>query len=151
VDAASGDEIGIIICVLFITVFATVDFVRFIREIEDMGKFLLDGGNTAGIMTADNAVDFPGKDQSSFFYDDTILDDVYGNVMINESQNVKVQGIDIAFHFQNIFFAHLAASGILDDGNGTVEFIKAEVMIDGHALAGLNMIKYETFFNFSYV
>ena len=116
-----------------------------------MRQFLFDGSDTAGIFTFDDVMDFPGKYQFLFVYDFAVFDDIDGNVMVDKGQDIQIQCVDITFHFQDIFFAHFIASGILDDGNCTVQLIQFEMVVDGKTLTGFDVIQHKALFDFSYI
>ena len=86
-----------------------------------------------------------GRFRSSFFNDLLIFDDIDGNVVIDETEDVQVKVLDRAFDLDDVLVAHFVALGILDDGNGAVKFVEFQVMIDCHGFAGLDMVQYETF------
>ena len=71
--------------------------------------------------------------------------------MVDKTKNIQIQILDGAFNLDDIFFAHFLAAGILDNGNGTVQFIQFQVMINSHSLAGFDMIQNITFTKSTYV
>ena len=84
--------------IFLITVFAAVDLILFIREIEDMRKLLLDGGDASGIPALDDSGDLLGKNEASLFYDSGILYYIDGDVVVYKGENVKVKGVDVALY-----------------------------------------------------
>ena len=104
----------------FFTVFAAVNFFFLVCQNKDVGQALLNGGNATGISAVDNIGNGLGKNQFLFVHDFTVLDDVYGDVVVNECQDVQVKLVDVAFHFKNILFAHFITAGIFNNGNGAV-------------------------------
>ena len=74
-----------------------------------------------------------------------VFDDVDGDVVIDETEDVQVEVFDRAFYFDDVLDTHLVALCIFDDGNGAVKFVEFQVMIDCHGFAGLDMVKYKTF------
>ncbi len=142
---------GISLRVFLVAVSAAVYLVGFVGEIENLGQLLLDGGDAAWVVAFDDSCDLLGQFQGSLFNDLAILDYVDGDVVINVSQHIKVQGIDVALDLEDIFFAHGLTLGVLDDGNCGIQFIKSQVSVYLHALAGLYVVKNETFFDFSYI
>ena len=85
-----------------------------------MGQSLLDGSDTSGVAAFDDVFDLFGKYQFFLLYDLTIFDDVYGDVVVDEGQNIQIQHIDITFYFQNVLLAHFSATGVFDDSNGAI-------------------------------
>ena len=131
--------------VFFFAVFAAVDFLFFIGQEEDLVKLLLDGSDTARIPAGDDILDLLWKMQFLFLIDLVVLDDVDCDIVIDESQCIQVNFINRALDLDNVLFAHLVALCIFDNGNGTVKFVESQVFIDFHALAGFDVIQYETF------
>ena len=146
-----SNESGLLI--LFITfasvflfaVFAAVYFFFRIGKDEYMIQTLLDRSDAARVFAFDNICDLFRKFQDPFFNDLFIFDDVYGNVVIDKTKDVQIEVFNRAFYFDNILDAHLIALCIFDDCNGTVKFVKFQVMIDCHGFAGLDMVKDKTF------
>ena len=132
-------------------VFAAVYFLFLIRKHENVWKPLLDGSDAAGILAVDDVFDFLWKRHYLFGDDFAVFDDVHGDIVVDDCQNVKVKGIDVAFHLQDILLAHLVASGIFDDGDRAVQLVQLQMMVDGHAFSCLDMVENEALFNFSYV
>ena len=127
-------------CIFFLTVFAAVDLFCRISQIEDVGQFLFDGGDAAGVVAVDHVFDLLGQHQILFVNDLPVLNYIDGDVVVDICQNVQIQHVDVAFHLQNIFFAHFFTAGIFDDGHGTVQLVQSQMLIDGQAFAGLDMI-----------
>ena len=92
-----------------------------------------------------------GSDSAFLVTISPVFDDVYGDIVVDDGQYVKVKSIDVAFHLQNVLFAHLVASGIFDDGNRTVQLIQLQMVVDGHTFSGFDMVEHEALFNFSYI
>ena len=89
-----------------------------------MIQTLLDRGDTARVSATDDIPDLFWKCQALFVYNFLVLNDVDRDVVIDKAQNVQVHKVDRAFDFHNVFFAHLAALCIFDDGNTAVELIE---------------------------
>ena len=142
------DPFGKISRALF-AVFAAVDLLFFIGKDENVGKTLLDRGDAAGILALDDVPDLSGEHQFLFVHDLAVLDDIDGDVVVEKGEDVQIQRIDITFYLENVFFAHLVAAGIFDDSHGAVELVELQVMIDGKALAGSDVIQHEALFNFT--
>ena len=110
-----------------------------------MIQALLDGSDAAWVLTFDDVCDLFWKFQDPFLNDLLVFDDVDGEVVIDETEDVHVEVLDRAFYLDDVLDTHFVALGILDDGNGAVKFVKFQVMINSHGFAGLDMVKYETF------
>ena len=106
--------------ILLFAVLAAVDLIFLIRKHEDVIQFLLDGSDASGVAAFDDIFDLFGKYQFLLFYDLTVFDDVDGDVVIDECQDIQIQHVDVTFYFQNVFFAHFSAAGVFDDSNGAV-------------------------------
>lgn len=135
--------------ILFLTVFAAVYFLGGIGQIEDMRQFLLYGRDAAGIVAVDHILDLLWQYQIFFVHDFPVLDDIDGDVVVNISQHIQVQHIYVAFHFQDILFAHLIAAGVFDNGHGAVQLVQSQVIIERKAFSGLDVVQHEAFFDFS--
>ena len=73
----------------------------------------------------------------------------YCDVVIDETEDVQVEVLDRAFYFDDIFFAHLVAAGVFDYGDAAVQLIQLQIVVNGHAFAGFDMIQNKSFFNTS--
>lgn len=89
-----------------------------------MVKLLLNRSNTARVFTFDHIYYLLWQFQFFFIYDFGILDDIYGNVVIDKAENIKVNITKRTFYFDDVLFAHFIAAGVFDDGNGTVQFVQ---------------------------
>ena len=85
-----------------------------------MGQSLLDGSDASGVAAFDDVFDLFGKYQFFFLYNFAIFDDIDGDVVIDECQDIQIQHIDVTFYFQNVLFAHFSAASVFDDSNGAV-------------------------------
>ena len=94
-------------------------------------------------------MDLAGEHKFFFILDFSVLDHVDGDVVVDHGKDIQIQGVDIALHFQDVLFSHLIAAGVLDDRYCAVQLVQFQVMIDFKALACLDMVEHETFFNFS--
>ena len=66
-----------------------------------------------------------------------------GDVVIDESEDIKIHEIDRAFNLDDILFTHLVTFGILDDGYAAVKLIKFQIFVDIHAFSCFDVIQYE--------
>ena len=116
-----------------------------------MRQPLFNRSDAAGIFTPDDIFDLFGEGKRPFLYNFTVFDDIDGNGMVDKAENVKIEHINIAFHFQNIFPFHFIAAGVFDNRHRTVQFIELQMVIDGHAFSRFDMVEYKAFFDFSHV
>ena len=71
--------------------------------------------------------------------------------MVDKAENIKVYIVYRAFYLYDVLTAHLAATGVFDDGYTAVELVEVQVLIYIHALAGLDVVEHEAFFYSSYI
>ena len=71
--------------IFLFTVFAAVNFLLLVRQYEDVGKFLLNGGNTSGVSAFDDIFNLLGEDKLFLFHDFTVFDNIYGDVVVDKS------------------------------------------------------------------
>lgn len=128
--------------VLFLAVHAAVGLGLRIRKIEDMRQLLLDGGDAAGIFAVDDVCDFLWHFHPFFLYDMAVLDDIDRDVVIDVSQDIQIYQVKAAVDLDYIFFAHLAALGILNDCSLALKLFQSQFIIDIHTFACLDMIQY---------
>ena len=133
--------------VLLIAVLAAIRRRLLICEIEDMRKSALYRRDATRIGAVNDVPDFLRELQAPLFNDLTVLDDIDGNVAVDEGQDVQIQRVDVALHLQDVLLAHLAAPGVLDDRNRAVQLVQPKIMINFHGSAGTNVIQHEALFN----
>lgn len=56
-----------------------------------MGQSLLDGSDASGVAAFDDIFDLFGKYQFFLLYDLTVFDDVDGDVVVDECQDIQIQ------------------------------------------------------------
>ena len=117
---------------LLFAVLASVNFLFLIGKEEDVGKLLLDGSDASGVPALDDILYFLGKLETSFLYYLTGLDDIYGDVVIDKSENVEIESIDITFNLQDIFLSHYLGTGILDYRNRAIHLVEPEMLVNAH-------------------
>ena len=137
--------------VFLFAVFAPVDLILLIGEYEYVIQALLDGCDAARVFAADHIADLFGQFQIFLFNDLLIFNNVDRDIVIDESEDVKIHEINGAFDLDDIFFAHLVALCVLDDRHTAVQFVKVQIFVDIHALSGLDVIEHETFGDASYI
>ena len=133
--------------VLLIAVLAAIRRRLLICEIEDMRKSALYRRDATRIGAVNDVPDFLRELQAPLFNDLTVLDDIDGNVAVDEGQDVQIQRVDVALHLQDVLLAHLTAPGVFDDRNRAVQLVQPEIMINFHGSAGTNVIQHEALFN----
>ena len=126
--------------VFLFTIFASVNFVLLICKYENLIQSLLDGSNAAWILAADNIYNLFRKAKVFFLNNLFIFDDVYGNIVINEAQDIQIQILNRALNLDDVLFAHLITLCVLDDRNSSIKLVKLQVMINSHSLAGFDMV-----------
>ena len=108
----------------FFAVFTTVHFFFRIGQDENMWQSLFDGSDAARVFTLYDVFDFLWQGKLSFFHNSSVFDNVHCDGVINKTQNIQVQCINVTFHFQYIFSALFAAACVFDDCHGAVQFVK---------------------------
>ena len=96
---------------------AAVGLAFFIRQIEDVGKLLLDGGDAARILAVNHIDDLLGQLQGFFLDDAVVPDNVDRDVVVNVAQHVQIHNVQPALDLDDVLAAHLVAAGVLDDGH----------------------------------
>ena len=79
-----------VLAVLFFAVHTAVNPLFCVCQNEYMIKLLLNGGNATGIFAVKNIGNSGGKSKVFLFNDIAAPDNVYGNIVINETEYVKV-------------------------------------------------------------
>ncbi len=64
-----------------------------------MGEFLLDRCDAAGIFAFQHIFDLLWERERQFLHDLAVLDDIDGDVVIDEAQDVEVERVDVALDF----------------------------------------------------
>ena len=64
-----------------------------------MRKFLFDGSDASWIFTTDDVFDHLWKYQFLFAYDLTVFNNIDSNIVIDESENIQIQSVDVTFYF----------------------------------------------------
>ena len=75
----------------FFAVFAAIQFLFLVGKNKDVRKFLFDGSDAAGIFAADHVFDLLGEMEALFLYDLTVFDDVYSDIVIDETKHIQIQ------------------------------------------------------------
>ena len=102
--------------------------------------------DTARIFTFFHIDQFFGQCQLLFLDRLSVLDDADCDIWIDVTQHIQIH-IVLLINLQDVLLPHLAALDVLQDGNGTVELVKFEVVIYLKCLASSNMIQHNTILN----
>ena len=137
--------------VFFLTIPTTVDLFFLICQKEDMGQTLLNGGDATGIATFDHISDLLWQYQLLLFHNVTVLDHIDSDAVVDKTQNIQIQGVDITFYLEDIFFAHFIAAGVFDDRHGTVQLVQLQMIVNVKTSSGFDMVKDKAFFNSTYI
>ena len=78
------------LAVLLITISAAIYLMILIIEIENMRQLLLDGGDAARVLAFDHVDNLLRKTKVFLLNNLLVLDDVYGDVVIDEAKDVKI-------------------------------------------------------------
>lgn len=106
--------------IFLFTVLAAIFFLLRIGQNEYMIQFLLDGSDASGVLAPYHVDNLLWKMETLLVNDLGILDNVDGDVVVNESKDVQVNEVYRAFNLHDILLAHLVALGILDDRDTAV-------------------------------
>ena len=123
---------------------AAVQLGLLVRQIENMVESLLDRRDAAGVLAADHVDDPLRKGETLFLDDLVVLDDVHGDVVVDVAQDVKVQIVDRAGDLDDVLAPHLVRGGVFDDRDRAVELAELKVSVDGHRIAGLDVVENKT-------
>ena len=137
--------------IFLLAILTPVNLILFICKNKNLIQSLLDGSNAARILAFDYVHNLLRQLQLFLCNDFFVLDDIYGNIMIDKTKDIQIQILDGAFNLDDILFSHFLAAGIFDDSNRTVQLIQLQVMIDRHCLAGFDMIQNITLTKSTYV
>ena len=116
-----------------------------------MIKSLLDGGDAPRVLAADDIFDLFRKLELLLVNDLLILDDVYRDIVVDESENIQIHEVDRAFDLDDIFLSHLVAFCVFDDCDAAVQFIEVKVFVDIHASASFDVVENKAFRDTSYI
>ena len=106
---------------------------------EDVGQLLLDGGDAAGILAANDPGDGLGQVGVELLHPLAPPDDVHGNVGVDVAQHIIVE-VDDLVDLQNVLLAVLAAGGVLDHRHLALQLVQAQVPVQVHAPPGGDVV-----------
>ena len=113
---------------------------------EDLRQLLLDGGDAARILAADDVRDALGELQLALFDALAVLDEVDGDTGIDVADDVPVK-LQNAVDLDDVLAAELAADDVFEERDGTVELVQTEDVLEVHSLAGGDMVNDDTIGN----
>ena len=111
--------------VLLFAVLAAVNRILLVGQHEDRRQTLLNRGNATRIAAMNNILNFDRKCKLTLLNDVSILDDINRDVMIDEAQDIEIDGTNGTFDLQDIFSAHLVGLNVHDDSNRVVLVIES--------------------------
>ena len=112
-------------------------------QCEDLRQLLLNGGDAAGILAADDVGDALGQLELALFGALAVLDDVDGDAGVDVADHVPVEVQD-AVDLDDILAAELAADDVFEQRHGAVELVEAEDVVELHRLAGGDVVDNDT-------
>ena len=77
--------------VFLLTIFTSVNLILLICQNKHLIQSLLDGSDTAGIFTSDHVYNLLRKTKVFFLNDLLILNNIYGDIVINETKDIQIQ------------------------------------------------------------
>ena len=101
--------------VFLLTIFTSVNLILLICQNKHLIQSLLDGSDTAGILTSDHVYNLLRKTKVFFLNDLLILNNIYGDIVINETKDIQIQIFNRALNLDDVLFAHLITLCIFDD------------------------------------
>ena len=108
-------------------------------QCEDLRQLLLNGGDAAGILAADDVGDALGQLELALFGEFAVLNDVDGDVGVDIADDVPVK-IEYPVDLDDVLAAELAAGDVFEDGNGAGELVQTEDLVELHGLAGRDVV-----------
>ena len=87
--------------IFLLAVLAAIDFVLRIGKNENVIQFLLDRSDTSRIFAADYICDLFREAERFFIYNLRVFNNIDSDVMVNESEDIKIHEVNRAFDFHN--------------------------------------------------
>ena len=112
-------------------------------QCEDLRQLLLNGGDAAGILAADDVGDALGQLELALFDALAVLDDVDGDAGVDIADDIPVK-VEHLVDLDDVLAAELAARNVLEQCDGAVELVKAEDVVELHRLAGGDVVDNDT-------
>ena len=115
-------------------------------QCEDLRQLLLNGGDAAGILAADDVGDALGQLELALFDALAVLDDVDGDAGVDIADDIPVK-VEHLVDLDDVLAAEFAARNVLEQRDGAVELVKAEDVVKLHRLAGGDVVDNDTIGN----
>lgn len=112
-------------------------------QCEDLRQLLLNGGDAAGILAADDVGDALGQLELALFGALAVLDDVDGDAGVDIADDIPVK-VEHLVDLDDVLAAEFAARNVLEQRDGAVELVKAEDVVELHRLAGGDVVDNDT-------
>ena len=112
-------------------------------QCEDLRQLLLNGGDAAGILAADDVGDALGQLELALFDALAVLDDVDGDAGVDIADDIPVK-VEHLVDLDDVLAAELATRNVLEQRDGAVELVKAEDVVELHRLAGGDVVDNDT-------
>ena len=104
-----------------------------VGELEDGGQLLLGGGDAAGVLAVQNALQLQGQVQLLLLDGLAVGDDGHGHAGVHIAQGIGVQ-LDAFRDLDDVLAAHLDGGGVGDQGHHAVEIAQVQEVVDLLAL-----------------
>ena len=104
-----------------------------VGELEDGGQLLLGGGDAAGVLAVQNALQLQGQVQLLLLHGLAVSDDGDGDAGVHIAQSVGVQ-LDGGVDLDDVLAAHLLGGGVVDEGHHAVQAAQVQEVVDLLAL-----------------
>lgn len=111
-----------------------------VNKAEFVNDLLLHRSNAAGIFALDNALQMFGQSHVVLLFKLAVFNNIHGDIAVNVSENVEIQVNDLV-DFDYILKTVLFAFYVLNNGHAALDLIKAEKLINFHALACADVIQ----------
>ena len=90
--------------IFLLAILTPVNLILFICKNKNLIQSLLDGSNAARILAFDHVHNLLRQLQLFLCNDLFVLDDIYGNIMIDKTKDIQIQILDGAFNLDDILF-----------------------------------------------
>ena len=97
------DELFISVTGVFLlTIFTSVNLILLICQNKHLIQSLLNGSDAAGILTSDYVYNLLRKTKVFFLNDLLILNNIYGDIVINETKDIQIQIFNRALNLDDV-------------------------------------------------
>ena len=87
------------IAVFLFAIFAAVNLALGISQNKNLIQFLLNGSDAAGIFALNDIFDLTWQVQFFFLHNLVIFDDIDGDIVIDEAEDIEIQCFNRTFYF----------------------------------------------------